>query len=141
MDRKVNQICFYSYNIIGSSEIKLKYVEDIINLCGNKLPIFGLQEHFLLRSNLKKLSKNFSESSVLAKPAFKNFMVQDRGRPKGGLAIIIPKFLRKHIKVIESDSWRIQPIVLEFQERKYLIINSYFPTDQRTRDERDRGQI
>ena len=60
------KFCFYSYNSRGSSEVKLKFIEDILKLSGNKVQIFGLQEHFLLRSNLKKLSKHFSNFSVLA---------------------------------------------------------------------------
>ena len=37
-----------------------------------------------------KLSKAFKNYAVLAKPAYKNFNVQDKGRPEGGLAI--PQF-------------------------------------------------
>ena len=129
------KFCFYSYNSRGSSEIKLKFIEDILKLSGNKVQIFGLQEHFLLRSNLKKLSKHFSNFSVLAKPANKDFAVQDKGRPRGGLAMIVPKYVRKYIKIIDCDSWRIQPVILQIQQTKYLIINTYFPTDQKTNEE------
>ena len=88
-----------------------------------------LQEHFLLRNNLGKLSKYFNKYSVLAKPTFKDFSNQTRGRPKGGLAVIIPKQFRKFIKIIECDSWRIQPLILTIKDMKLLLINVYFPTD------------
>ena len=107
------QLCLYSYNSRGSNDMKLQYIRDMISLSGNKLPIFCVQEHFLLRSNLRKLSNYFKQSSVLAQPATKDFNVQNRGRPKGGLAIIVPKKLRKSIKIINSNLWRIQPIILK----------------------------
>ena len=90
MDNTTNEICMYSYNTRGSSELKLKFIQDLISLTGNRIPVFCIQEHFLLRNNLKKLSSFFLNSSVISKPAFKNFEVQNRGRPKGGLSIIVP---------------------------------------------------
>ena len=81
--------------------MKLKYIQDMISLCGNKLPIFCIQEHFLLRNNVKKLSKYFKQYSVVAQPATKDFNVQNRGRPMGGLAMIVPKKLRKSIKILK----------------------------------------
>ena len=68
MDSTKSNICLYSYNSCGSSEEKLSYIQDIINLSGNKMPIFLVQEHFLLRSNVYKF-KNFSRE---AKPTERN---------------------------------------------------------------------
>ena len=132
MDSKNSNICLYSYNSRGSSEEKLNYIQEIINLCGNNLPVCLVQEHFLLRSNIYKLSKFFKSSAVLAKPAFKNFENQNTGRPMGGLAVIIPKHLRKCTKVINCDSWRLQPVLFNCGGKQILIINSYFPTDPKT---------
>ena len=132
MDNSSSKICLYSYNSRGSSEEKLNYIQDIINVSGNKIPIFLVQEHFLLRSNIYKLSKFFNTSAVLAKPAFKNFETQNTGRPMGGLATIVPKYLRKHTKVMNCESWRLQPILFKFGNKEILIINSYFPTDPKT---------
>ena len=126
-----NTTCFYSYNSRGHALEKLKFMKNLISLSGCEITIFALQEHFLLRNNLKTLDKFFDTSSVLSVPAFKNFSVHNRGRPQGGLSIIIPKVLRKHTKIIKCDSWRIQPILLNFNSVEYLIINSYFPTDKR----------
>ena len=108
------------------------FVNDILEIPSNHCSIVCLQEHFLLRNNLYKLSKQFKNHSVLAKPAFKNFQVQNTGRPMGGLATIIPKNFRKLVTILRSQSWRIQPLLLKFQGKSYLIINSYFPTDPRT---------
>ena len=125
------EVCLYSYNSRGSSDLKLKFMQDLIDLSGNKIPIFCIQEHFLLINNLKKVSNYFSTSSVISKPAFKNFEVQNRGRPRGGLAIILPKYLRKSVKIIDCKSWRIQSLEIDLNEEKYLVINSYFPNDKR----------
>ena len=124
-----NEICMYSYNTRGSNELKLKFIEDLINLSGNRITIVCIQEHFLLRNNLKKISNYFSNSSVISKPAFKTFEAQNRGRPKGGLSIILPKYLRKSVKIILCKSWRIQCIVIEVNGESTILINSYFPND------------
>ena len=68
---------------------------------------------------------------MLAKPAFKDNN-QIAGRAKGGLAIIVPKNMRKYVKLLQCESWRIQPVLLNCHERKCLIINVYFPTDPKT---------
>ena len=96
--------------------------------------MFCVQEHFLLRNNLRKLSNYFKTSAVIAKPATKDFNLQHKGRPRGGLAIIVPKGLRKSIKLINSTSWRIQPIIIEIDGKRLLLINCYFPTDKKTID-------
>ena len=131
MDITTNEFCLYSYNTRGSSELKLQFIQDLINLSGNKIPIFCIQEHFLLRNNLKKLSNFFSNSSIISNPAFKNFDVQNKGRPRGGLAFIVPKYLRKCVKIVQFKSWRIQAIEIHEAEMKYLVINSYFPNDSK----------
>ena len=132
MDTKIKKdICIYSYNSRGSSSEKLDFVHDLINLSNNQIPIFCIQEHFLLRNNLYKLNQHFNSSSVLSVPASKDFNKQEKGRPKGGLSIIIPKEIRRFVQIIKCDSWRIQPIMLEINQVRYLIINTYFPTDSR----------
>ena len=132
MDKKNKNICLYSYNSRGSNAEKLNFVKNLLEMPSTNIPVFCIQEHFLLRNNIYKLSKAFDNFSVIAKPAYKNFQIQDTGRPKGGLATIFPKCIRKHITVLKSKSWRIQPFLIEFNKKKYLVINSYFPTDPRT---------
>ena len=125
-------MCIYSHNTRGSSESKLKLIKDIIEIPQRNIPVFCIQEHFLLRNNIYKLSNAFKNFSVLAKPAYKNFDIQDKGRLMGGLATIIPKGWRKHTTILNSQSWRIQPLLIKFKRKSCLIINSYFPTDTRT---------
>ena len=40
--------------------------------------------------------------------------------------------MRKNVKIIPDESWRIQPLVITVQNKKYLLINVYFPTDPKT---------
>ena len=106
-------------------------MQNLIGLTGDKIPILCIQEHFLLRNSLRKLTSFFKQSSVLAKPAYKG-IEQMQGRAKGGLAMIVPKNMRKNAKIIKCESWRLQPIIFNLQNKKYLIVNVYFPTDNKT---------
>ena len=132
MEATTSHICIYSYNIRGSGGNKLDFINDLLEIPQRNIPIFCIQEHFLLRNNVYKLSKAFKNHAVLAKPAYKNFNVQDTGRPMGGLATIIPKGWRKNVTILNSQSWRIQPLILKLKSKSFLIINSYLPTDPRT---------
>ena len=98
MDYTTKQkLCVYSSNSRGSSQDKLTFIQSLINLSGSKIPIFCLQEYFLLRGSLRKLSSFFKESSVIAKPAYKDLSIQMKGRAKVRLATIVPKSMRKNI--------------------------------------------
>ena len=109
---------------------KLNFINDVMTCCsGNRIPIFCIQEHFLYRSNLYKIAKNLNNFSVLAKSAHKDFKNQDKGRPCGGLATVIPKNFRKYVSIVNCQSWRLQPLLISLKNMKYLVINSYFPTD------------
>ena len=46
-----------------------------------------------------------------------------------GLAIIVPKYFRKNISLVNCESWRLQAAIISVGDRKFLIINTYFPTD------------
>ena len=134
MDNKnKTNMCIFSYNSRGCSREKFSFINDLIKVSGSQIPIFCIQEHFLMRNNLYKLSNAFKSSSVFSVPAYKNFHVQDAGRPRGGLSIILPKELRKCVKFIKCESWRIQPILININNVKYLIIKTYFPTDLNNR--------
>ena len=126
-----SSICIFSYNSRGSSREKLCFINSLIKASGSDIPIFCIQEHFTMRNNLYKFSKTFVNFSVFSVPAVKDFEAQDRGRPKGGLSIILPKEFRKSIKLLNCEYWRIQSIMLNINNVKYLIINTYFPVDSR----------
>ena len=103
----------------------------------NSIPIYCIQEHFLLRANLYKLSQAFSKFTVLPKPAHKSFLHQDSGRPMGGLAIIIPREFRKYATIVDSKSWRLQPVLLQLGMESILVTNNYFPTEAVSEEDAD----
>ena len=131
MDNQSTEVCFYSYNSRGIGANKVQFINDLLSL-PSKPSVFCLQEHFLLRNNLYKLSKSFPDYAVIPKPAYKNFSSQNSGRPMGGLATIVPKDWRKYVTVLESLSWRLQPLKFKINEESVLLVNSYFPTDPKT---------
>ena len=42
---------------------------------------------------------------------------------------MIPKNFRKYVSIVNCQSWRLQPLLISLKNMKYLVINSYFPTD------------
>ena len=109
MDKKESKLCIYSYNSRGIGSNRSEFINDLLSLPIKHIPIFCIQEHFVLRGNLYKLSQVFHNYTVLPKPAIKNFDIQDSGRPMGGLATIIPREFRRFVTVLSCQSWRLQP--------------------------------
>ena len=94
------------------------------------IDIFCLQEHFHLRQNVSKVQNELSNYDSFIIPAIKSSDHISTGRPSGGLCIFWRRALNNVIKIIKHpDSTRVQAI--DFLG-KYLIINTYFPTDPRT---------
>ena len=120
-----------SYNIRGLSSNNVSVVNGIIDNYKEDNIVMGIQEHFQMRKNLRKLHNSFPNMSVLAKAAFKPDSIINNSRPRGGLAILIPKFLRSSIGLINNRSWRIQSITMVVGTIKYLVINLYLPCDLR----------
>ena len=128
---KIKEICCYSYNCRGIGSNKIQFINDLLDISSNNMPVLCLQEHFLLRNNVYKLCKGLKNYTVLPKPAHKDFQSLDYGRPKGGLATVIPTSLRKYVTVLNCQSWRLQPLKFCIGGESILLINSYFPTDER----------
>ena len=84
--------------------------------------MIGLQELFLLRKNLYKLKNMFTDYAVLCQPAFRETATLNSGRPKGGLAMIIPKGWRKYTKIVNCDFWRVHAIILSINNQSHLIV-------------------
>ena len=118
-----------SYNIRGLSINNIKVVSDIVEQFGEDKIILGIQEHFQVRKNLKKISNSFNNMAVISKGAFKSSSVINNSRPRGGNAILVPKALRSSVGIVESRSWRVQGITIVIGTRKYLILNLYLPCD------------
>ena len=120
-----------SYNSRGSNVHKLKYINKLLSESSkdSKVLLCAIQEHFLLRPSLYKIQQGLDDWSVLVKPAYKCPQRLDNGRPAGGLALIFPKFLKKHITQVKCENWRIQSVIVNINEIKHLFINCYFPVD------------
>ena len=123
-------IDFFSYNTRGTSENVFSVIKSITD--SNSIFFLCLQEHFLLKKNLRKLNINIENATVFGKAAVKNLRnpnVVDRARPRGGLAFVISPCLRSSLNIRGSESWRIQAATLSLGSTEYLIINTYFPVD------------
>ena len=125
-----NQLCIMSYNSRGFSDEKKMFCNNIVDCGVNKIPILCNQENFLLDCNKHIIEKTLSNLDITFKPAVKNSL---DGRPKGGLFIAVPIYLKNCVKdVSPMNNWRVQAITLQCGTMKILIINVYFPCDPRT---------
>ena len=87
----------------------------------------SVQEHF--KKNVGTFfDTNFPEFSNFVVPAVRAPM-QDKGRPKGGLAQIHSSKFKIKSERINCDNPRIQAQILKFANINLLWINTYFPTD------------
>ena len=117
-----------SYNSTGFNGVKGNFLNFLS--ASMNIDIFCVQEHFHLRQNVSKVQKELLNFDSFIIPATKSNDTIYSGRPSGGLCIFWRHSLNNCIKVIKHpDSTRVQAI--DFQG-KYLIINTYFPTDPRT---------
>ena len=83
----------------------------------------------MLKSNGYFAKKALPEHHVIFKPATKDGM---DGRPKNGLFIAVPIFLKENVKEIPVESKRLQGVIVTVESFRILLINSYFPTDPRS---------
>ena len=123
-----NKLCIISYNSRGFNTCKRDFIQTLSFAAGCHTIIFN-QENFLLKNNGYIARKTLPDHHVVFNPATKEDL---EGRPKSGMFIAVPKFLKEKIKEVPVKSKRIQSITITIDERKLLLINSYFPTDPRT---------
>ena len=128
------KICFLSYNSRGFSDLKIEFMNLLLSqeVVGDKLPILCNQENFILRDNSYKLTRAFPGYHVLVNPAIKN--THDKGRPKNGMFIAYPEILKNSVSDVSPNYWRLQAIKIKLGNFSTLLINSYFPTDNRRPD-------
>ena len=69
---------------------------------------------------------------VIIKPSLKTS--HDRGRPRNGMFIAFPIAIRNSATDVSPVFWRIQAAKFQFGKKTILLINSYFPVDQRRAD-------
>ena len=99
---------------------------------GDKLPILCNQENFILRENTYKIIQALPNFQVVLNPAVK--FEHDNGRPKNGMFIAFPSYIKNSATDVSPTFWRIQAVKFKFGESVILLINSYFPTDNKRLD-------
>ena len=119
-------VTILSYNSTGypvqrqSYSTKLQIFSDVI--CG--------QEHFQLKNCKFRVANSFNSNfDLFFKPAVKSSSNLGQGRPKGGLYIAWKKVQVKKATRLMCDNFRLQAVILEYQNCKILLINTYFPCD------------
>ena len=117
-----------SYNSTGFPVQRQTYIKslqlysDVI--CG--------QEHFQLKNCKFRISNAFSnEFDFFFKPAVKSNSSLGKGRPKGGLYFAWKKHQVKKATRIPTENFRMQALILEYENCKILLINTYFPCDSK----------
>ena len=115
-----------SYNSTGfpvqrqSYCMKLQLFSDVI--CN--------QEHFQLKNCKYRIANSFSANfDLYFKPAVKSNSSLGQGRPKGGLFIAWKKIQVRRAKRLSCENFRLQAVILEYENCKLLLINTYFPCD------------
>ena len=99
-------------------------------IVGDKIPILCNQENFLLKGNCYKINQAIDGFHRFINPAVKQS--HDKGRPKNGMFIAIPDILKNKVEDVTPGHWRLQAIIIKNLNSSIMLINSYFPVDQRT---------
>ena len=123
-------MCVFSYNSRGFSEQTQEFCKYLLNSVGSKkLAILCNQENFILKGNCYKIQQTFPDYYPIIKPALKETL--DKGRGRNGMFILIPNDLKSLVIDVSPSHWRIQAAIIDLKSSKLLIINSYFPQDNR----------
>ena len=124
-------ICIISWNSRRSSKQKLQLMNKLVSqeIVGEKIPILCNQENFILKANLYRLYQEVPGFHFFVNPAIKE--TQDIGRPKNGMFICVPDRIKNCVSDVSPGHWRIQAVIISREDTKTLVINSYFPYDER----------
>ena len=115
-EENITQVCVLSYNSRGFCESKQQFCDNLsTNLCGNRIPILCIQEHFLLRGNSYIAQQALPQSHIFFKPAVKTD--QDNGRPKNGMLIAVPKNIKDKLGQRQSQT-PFSSIQKDFKSKK-----------------------
>ena len=127
-----DEVCVISYNSRGFDDCKKDFVKDLLNIAGCQAIICN-QENFILKKNAYMVKQTLPEHNIVFKEAVKDGF---DGRPKNGMFIAIPKSLKVDaIKDVSPESFRIQSVTITVGAYKFLLINTYFPTDSQSRSD------
>ena len=125
---KIKNIPIISYDSTGWNTLKAQFFSALA--ITHSIGVGAIQEHFLLKGNLYKLSKEFPCYGVFSIPAVKSNSAVSRGRPSCRLSIIYKKQLMKYTSHIQvPDSNRVQALKVKLPTETFIFINAYFPTD------------
>ena len=102
-------------------------------IVGEKVPILCNQENFILKANLYRLFQEIPGFHFFVNPAVKEF--HDKGRPKNGMFICVPDKIKNSVSDVSPGHWRVQAVIISQGNNKTLLINSYFPFDERESEE------
>ena len=100
-------------------------------ICGDKVPILCVQEHFLLRGNSYIVQKALPNSHIFFKSAVKEN--QNYGRAKNGMFVAVPDKFKERFNDVSPNHWRVQAVTFD----STLIISVYLPTDPGTMNYND----
>ena len=123
--------CIFSYNSRGFHDGNQSICKNLLTIAGNKIPIICNQENFLLKANKFKIEQCLPDHHIYFNPANKEKLT---GRPKNGMFIAIPKYLKANVVDVSSSSSRLQAVILKTGYRNMLILNTCFPQDPKTDD-------
>ena len=117
-----------SFNTSGFNNFKMDFIKSV--LLSHCVGIVALQEHWLLEHNLYKLEHCFENYEVFALPAVKSKSQISKGRPAGGIALLIKNEFATYTKrLCCPNSNRVQGLQLTIGGKSIVYINSYFPVD------------
>ena len=120
-----------SHNTSGWSEQKANILQTL--LASHKPSVVSMQEHMQLKSNLYKIKSNLHGYEAFSLPAYKSNEFIHKGRPSCGLSILYRRDLMNYVEhFVVPNSARVQAIKVTLPNAKFVIVNSYFPTDPRT---------
>ena len=122
----INELCISSFNSTGFGIGIQNYMTTLLSFSD----ILCVQEHFLLDSKSKKSSntdkiKNYfgDAHDAIVVPAVKCNNIINRGRGKGGLAVIWKKHLTKYITKVSCNNFRLQATKFSLHQCEFLVIN------------------
>ena len=122
-------IKFASYNLHGIQQGKSQLLE----LCQSH-DVIAIQEHWLPDYNLNKIVDFHSDFLVVAKSAMSEKIRSGflRGRPFGGVAVLVRKAIIRNIRVVGVDTNnRCLAVMITFHgDHKMLLIDVYLPCSE-----------
>lgn len=116
------KIC--SYNLHGFNEIKVKYINNLLN----KYAIIFIQEHWLSNEQLADINKHFSCFTIHGVSAMDSSDLLI-GRPHGGCLVILHDDLGANTTFINTKSNRLCCISILIHSMTLFLFSVYMPID------------